>query len=131
MKTRIRKAKKSDYPKIKKLVSDYPGKLIVELLPEVNDFFVAEAGGEIVGCCALEVYSKRLAQVRSLAVAASHHGKGIGSSLVTRCVLLARKKKIEELLAITSADKFFYKNGFRLYKRGRIPMYLKPNAKRK
>jgi N-acetylglutamate synthase-like GNAT family acetyltransferase len=73
---------------------------------------VAEAEGVIVGCAALEVYSRKIAEVRSLAV--DHHwsGQDIGSKLVHACIKRARSRGVAEVMAITSAEKFFEKQGF-------------------
>jgi N-acetylglutamate synthase-like GNAT family acetyltransferase len=82
---------------------------IEEWLP---NFFIAEVEGEIVGCAALEVYSKKLAEVRSLAVSAKVQGMGVGKALVNACVQLARDKDILEVMAITSNEQFFKAVGF-------------------
>ncbi|MHC4950361.1 MAG: GNAT family N-acetyltransferase, partial [Planctomycetota bacterium] len=44
-------------------------------------FKVAEADGGVVGCCALKVLWKDLAEIKSLAVDQSQFGKGIGRAL--------------------------------------------------
>lgn len=81
-------------------------------LPRPDEFFVAEEDGTIVGCCALEVYSQRLAEVRSLAVLTDHQGRGIGSALVAKCLEEARALGIYEVLTITGATSLFEKHGF-------------------
>jgi N-acetylglutamate synthase-like GNAT family acetyltransferase len=82
-----------------------------ELLPNC---FVAESADsqQIVGCAALEIYSKKLAEVRSLAVAPSAQRMGVGKLLVEACLKLARERKILEVMAITSAEDFFRSCGF-------------------
>jgi N-acetylglutamate synthase-like GNAT family acetyltransferase len=80
------------------------------LLP---NFFVAVSdGGEIIGCAALEIYSPKLAEIRSLAVAANAQGLGIGRRLVNACVERARLRNILEVMAVTSSDGFFQSCGF-------------------
>lgn len=74
--------------------------------------FVAEAGARIVGLAALEVYSRKLAELRSLAVAEDWQGRGIGTQLVHACLELARERRIFEVMTITSADDFFRRCGF-------------------
>jgi len=74
--------------------------------------FVAVAEGEIVGFAALEVYSRKLAELRSLAVSESWQGRGIGTRLVRACVGLALERRIFEVMTITSADEFFRRCGF-------------------
>ena len=64
----IRPAGNEDMAAIRGLIRLFPGHLVQRNLPRAPSFFVAHAGGKLVGCCALQVYSKRLAEVRSLAV---------------------------------------------------------------
>jgi amino-acid N-acetyltransferase len=80
-----------------------------ELLPTL---YVAEQGGIIVGCAALEIYSWKLAEVRSLAVSSAMQGQGVGKRLVEACLERARAANILEVMAITSADGFFMSCGF-------------------
>ena len=69
-------------------------------------------GGRVVGFAALEVYSPKLAEVRSLAVADEFRGRGVGQELVRRCVELARDRRVLEVMAVTSRDSFFTRCGF-------------------
>ncbi len=66
----------------------------------------------IVGGVCLEIYSKKMAEIRSLAVDPKHLGAGIGAALVAKCIENAKKKKILEVMAISSQEKFFQKLGF-------------------
>lgn len=83
-----------------------------ELEELVYNGFVAESEGRLVGFAALEIYSRKLAEVRSLAVAPEFQGKGVGRSLVQQCVERARKRDILEVMAITSSEVFFRSCGF-------------------
>jgi amino-acid N-acetyltransferase len=74
--------------------------------------FLAECDGRIVGFAALEIYSSKLAELRSLAVAAEFQGRGIGKSLVQSCGELARRNHVFEVMAITSSEEFFQHCGF-------------------
>ena len=74
--------------------------------------FVAERTGTILGFAALEVYSKKLAEVRSLAVAAELRGQGVGKKLVLACVNLAHELDILEVMAVTANEDFFKSCGF-------------------
>ena len=81
----IRKARNKDIRAIRTLVGKFPRFLMKET-PNIAAFFVAEEEGHIIGCCALDIYSKRLAEVRSLAVANRHQNRGIATVLVNRCL---------------------------------------------
>ncbi len=82
----------------------------MEFLVQVG--FVAEAGQEFVGFSALEIYSPKLAEIRSLFVLPNWQGRGVGRRLVNACLDLAREKNILEVMAITSTDGFFLSCGF-------------------
>ncbi len=82
---------------------------LAELMPTS---FVALRDGEVVGFVALDVYSKKLAEIRGLVVSAECQGLGVGKRLVDACVELARGRDVMEILAITSSESFFRACGF-------------------
>ena len=114
----VRPAQLADGPLVLELIEPYVAqqKLLPRTLDEIEDLlaygFVAESEGKIVGFVALEVYSKKLAEIRSLCVAESHRFRGIGQALVSTCVERARELKILEVMAISSTDDFFRSCGF-------------------
>jgi N-acetylglutamate synthase-like GNAT family acetyltransferase len=114
----IRAARTADASAIMALIRSFPDQLMQDHLPDPDAFFVAEefdpstGSGQVIGCCALEIYSKRLAEVRSLAVAQKHQGKGIASALVDACVGRAKERGVYEVLSITGTPAFFEKHGF-------------------
>jgi N-acetylglutamate synthase-like GNAT family acetyltransferase len=83
-----------------------------ELEELLTNSFVAEMGGKVVGFVALEVYSAKLAEIRSLVVSIHCQGRGIGRRLVAACVERAREKAVFEVMAITSSEEFFRSCGF-------------------
>ncbi len=125
----VRLAQRGDIPAIAELITPYveDGRLLERTYDEFEEllptFFVAvaEENGEIVGCAALEIYSRKLAEIRSLAVKSTAQGRGIGKKLVDACVQLAKDRGILEIMAITSSDGFFQSCGFD---------YTLPGAKR-
>ena len=74
--------------------------------------FVAEKHGQIVGFVAVEIYSRKLAEVQCLAVASQCQGQGIGKRLVQCCIERARRENILELMAITASEQFLMSCGF-------------------
>lgn len=87
----------------------------------VRHGFVATCEEQIVGFAAIEVYSQKLAEVQSLAVAPDFQGRGLGRDLVQRCVGRAKAEGVLELMAITASEKLFVDMGFD---------YSLPNQKR-
>ncbi|MBL8120951.1 MAG: GNAT family N-acetyltransferase [Anaerolineae bacterium] len=114
----VRPAVDADIPRlivfIRPFVEDR--KLLPRTYEELNEllahFFIAEMDGRIVGCAALEIYSWKLAEIRSLAVAPDTQGMGIGKKLVEACLDRAHQKRVLEVMAITSSDRFFLNCGF-------------------
>jgi len=74
--------------------------------------YVAEQNGQIVGFAALEVYSRKLGEIRSLCVEPTFQGQGIGKRLTQACVELATSRNVFEVMVITSSDDFFRNCGF-------------------
>jgi amino-acid N-acetyltransferase len=112
---------------IRGLIRLYPAKLVQANLPRASSFFVAEADGpegkKIVGCAALQVYSKRMAELRSLAVAPEFRERGVGSRLVDSCTARARERGVREVFAVTSQVRLFERLGFTTFRRERIGMF--------
>lgn len=88
-----------------------------ELALLLPNYFVAEVSSSegkshLIGCAALEVYSSKLAELRSLVVVPEYQGHGVGKLLVEACVNRAREERILEVMAITSSEDFFRSCGF-------------------
>ena len=83
----IRRARTSDVPRIKELIDLYAGRILLEknlvtLYEAVQEFWVAEVDGVVVGCGALHVLWADLGEVRTVAVDTRFSGRGIGHLLV-------------------------------------------------
>jgi amino-acid N-acetyltransferase len=111
----IRIALPKDSKKIKALIARHPERLIQTNLPKLKDFFVAEKDGEIIACCALQVYSKRMAEIRSLVVEQHYWRQGIATKLIKECLKKAKKLKIYEVLSVTSSVLLFENQGFKMF----------------
>lgn len=114
----IRRATLTDVPELSEFIKPFvaQGRLLHRTMMEleilVANCFVAVYQGKIVGCAALEIYSNKLAELRSLAVAPEVRRMGVGKKLVTACVECAKKLEILEVMAITSSEEFFKACGF-------------------
>ena len=129
----IRAAKVKDVPNLYELIvsGTRQGKILKrsrnDIRRAIRHFWVAEEEGQIVGCCALEVYNRKLAEVRSLVVPAQHQKKGIASALVHHCLREARKKRVYEVLAITDRENLFKRLGFSEQLHGQKALFLRPH----
>ena len=119
----IRAATSKDRGAIRKLIAAFPRQLMQDNLPAMSDFFVAEEKSEVVGCCAIVVYSPKIAEVRSLAVRKDFGGKGIATRLINACVKKARARNVREILSITGALPLFDKVGFKTFNREKYALF--------
>ncbi|WP_199431881.1 amino-acid N-acetyltransferase [Qaidamihabitans albus] len=113
----IRRARIADVRKIKRLVDSDAGKVLLEknlvtLYEDVQEFWVAELGDEVVGCGALHVLWEDLAEIRTVAVDRSVRGRGIGHALVRRLIELATDLGLPRIFVLTFETDFFARHGF-------------------
>ena len=106
-----------DVPEIKRLVDTYAGRILLEknlvtLYEAVQEFWVAEFGGQVVGCGALHVLWSDLGEVRTVAVDPAVRGRGIGHAIVDRLLEVARELELERLFVLTFETDFFGRHGF-------------------
>ncbi len=74
--------------------------------------FVAHRDQDLVGFCAVEIYSRKMGEIQCLVVDARYRTQGIGRRLVQMCVERARELGIMEVMAITSSEDFLRGCGF-------------------
>jgi len=114
----VRPVRFDDLPNIQALIQPFVDQGVLlprsegELFELLASSFVAEVGQRIVGYVALEIYSIKLAEIRSLTIADEYRHRELGRRMVAACVDLARRKGIVEVMAITSREEFFKKCGF-------------------
>ncbi|MHB1086341.1 MAG: GNAT family N-acetyltransferase [Minisyncoccota bacterium] len=119
----FRKATDADLRSIRDIIAQFPDTLMQEHLPRAEEFYLAEDSGKVVGCCALEVYSQRLAEVRSLAVLPDYRGQGIATTLVEKCLAEADALGVYEVLTITGATSLFEKQGFGAFNKEKFALF--------
>ena len=116
----IRTVRLGDLPAITAFIEPFvaEGKLLPRTTQELEDLldhsFIAESAGQIVGFAALEIYSPKMSEIRSLAVLPEFRNRGVGRQLVQQCVARARQRQVLEVMAITSNEEFFKQCGFKL-----------------
>ena len=96
-----------------------------QIAGRIDNYVVAiDASGRVLACAALEEYSPSLAEVSSVAVAPSHHGKGLGTQVVLGVERLARARDIDEVFALSLTDNFFLSLGYKSCTVSRYPEKL-------
>jgi len=123
----IRQAVADDVPAIVNLVNSHA--LQGDVLPRstnavyktIDDWFVAAAGDEVLGCVSLLDYTSGLVEVRSLVVGDRYRKLGIGSRLLQALLAEARRRRITTLFALTRKVNFFERFGFIVSERKLFP----------
>lgn len=132
MSIKIRPAQAEDVPPIVELVNHFAAQNV--MLPRTEEsvqhtlgdwLVVVEAEPTpdtppIVGCGALVPLTDTLAEVRSLAIHESQHGKGIGSLIVQALIDMARQREYHQVCALTLRENFFIRLGFQVVDRWSI-----------
>jgi amino-acid N-acetyltransferase len=114
----VRRARTSDVSAIKDLVDIYAGRILLEknlvtLYEAVQEFWVAEVDGDVVGCGALHVLWADLGEVRTVAAHPRLRGHGVGHAIVERLLDVARELHLSRIFVLTFEVEFFGRHGFR------------------
>ena len=78
----------------------------------IDNFFVCKITGKIVGCAGIDIYTPKIAELRSLYVLHENRRKGIASKLIKRCLEEAKQKGIREVITISDKEEVFRSCGF-------------------
>lgn len=112
----VRKATPADVDAILAVVNTNTDRLLArdrdEIASLLESFWVAEVDGRVVGCSCLEIYSPKIAELRSLAVLPEFRGRGLGAALTEAAVEHARQRGIPQVLVVTSNREFFEQRNF-------------------
>jgi|SRR5678815_3691360 amino-acid N-acetyltransferase len=120
MKTDIERVHPHDREALLALLTDHH--LPVDgLLDHLETTLVARQSGRVVGSAGLEVYEDG-ALLRSVAVARSQQGHGLGHDLTAAAIQWARDLGVPAVyLLTTTAEGFFPKFGFERIRRAEVP----------
>ena len=123
----FRPATESDWPAIEAL-------LLQSTLPldgardHLDAFVLALDDGALVATAAIETYASA-GLLRSVAVAESHRGRGIGEAVLRLTILEARRLDMRTLhLLTTTAESYFSRRGFAKASRSDAPTELHASA---
>lgn len=114
----IRRARTSDIRGIRALVAPLAERRIlvskeaVTYYESVQEFRVAVEDGRVVACGAVHVMWEDLAEIRTLAVAESHLGTGLGGRVLEALVEDARELGVRRIFCLTFETTFFTRHGF-------------------
>ena len=115
----VRSARTADVGAIESLIEPLVsqrillGKDAVVLYGSIQQFVVAEdASGTVVGCGALHVLRRDHGEIRTVAVAESSRGMGVGKAVLSALELEARALGLERLFCLTFETGFFGRMGF-------------------
>ena len=130
----IRNARMGDIKEIYKLLQYFAdkdlllGRSLSSLYDQLKDFsvYVEKDEGDqdqekLVGVCAFHICWDNLAEIRSLAVAEGHQGKGVGQQLVDKALTEADSYGITKVFTLTYQPEFFRKLGFKDIDKAELP----------
>ena len=113
----VRRARTGDVRTMKALIDAYAGKVLlakplVTLFEDIQEFWVAEEDGVVLGCGALHVLWEDLGEVRTIAVAEGVLGKGVGHAMLAALEQRAGDLGLSRLFCLTFETEFFGRHGF-------------------
>lgn len=115
----VRPARTPDVPMIARIVAGFADNRIllhketVNYYENVQEFRVAVDGNDqVIGCGALHVMWDDLAEVRTLAVDESWHGRGVGHALLDELLAQGERLGVSRLFCLTFEVDFFARHGF-------------------
>ena len=101
-----------------------------EVVLHVPRFLVAAGPSGVVGCAELARLGPHLAEVRSLVVASSHRGHGVGTRLLRQVIDMARQQRYAKLSAFAYNPRPFVRLGFSIVPHPWIPEKISTDCHR-
>jgi len=121
-------ATQDDPPRIVNLLTPYVERKIVLARDEddirnyLQNFLVArQPDGSLAGCVALRDFGDGLQEIRSLVVAESACGQGIGTALIQAALGKARQRRASRVLVLTLRPHLFQRLGFAVVSKELFP----------
>jgi len=123
----LRGAHINDVEQMNKLVNHFAQRDLMlarplgELYENIRDYYVYVENGSIVGCAALHIFWKDLAEIKSIAVEEDYQKRGIGKQLIQKCLEEGKALGISRLFVLTYIPEFFERMGFKLIDKDLLP----------
>jgi amino-acid N-acetyltransferase len=114
----VRRARTADVRDIRRLIDTYTAdrrllsKATVAIYEDVQEFWVADVDGSVVGCGAVHVLWEDLAEIRTVAVDPAWRGHKIGHKIVGALIDAARELGVRRVFVLTFETGFFGSFGF-------------------
>ncbi len=115
----IRRARVSDAERLYELINyhaargDMLPKTLDQIYNRVRSFNVIDVAGEVVGCAALHITWRDLAEIVSVVTHPDFQGRGLGRRLIEPLFDEARELGLPTIFVLTGAVGFFSRMGFR------------------
>jgi amino-acid N-acetyltransferase len=123
----LRGAHINDAEQMNKLVNHFAQKDLMlarplsELYENIRDYYVYIENGSVVGCAALHIFWKDLAEIKSIAVEEDYQKRGIGKQLIQKCLEEGKLLGINRLFVLTYIPEFFERMGFKRVDKELLP----------
>lgn len=92
-----------------------------EIATNIRSYTIAKDGKKLVGFSALHIFSKKLAEIRSIIIDKEYRGLGIGKNIITRLIKEGKELGVESIFALTYEREFFEKIGFFEIEKDKLP----------
>jgi amino-acid N-acetyltransferase len=116
----VRPARATDVKAVRLIIDQYAlqrrllSKDTVKLYEDVQEFFVAESDGGVIGCGALHVLWEDLGEVRTVAVNQEYRRKRVGNQILEAITNRAISLGLKRLFCLTFETEFFAQHGFKV-----------------
>ncbi len=123
----LRGAHINDVDRMNKLVNHFAKtdlmlpRSLSEFYENIRDYYVYVEDGSVVGCVALHIFWKDLAEIKSVAVEENYQKKGIGKQLIQKCLEEGKVLGINRLFVLTYIPEFFEHMGFKRVDKELLP----------
>ena len=123
----VRAASLDDVTGIHKLLKYFSDRGILlprsesDIYQSLREFQIIRLGEKVIACCALQIFTRSLGEIRSLAVSPEYSRSGLGRRMVLSMEREAQDIGLEKLMALTYEVQFFNRMGFDVVEMSVLP----------